>query len=87
MDTLKYIVTDRGAFAIFNGLQEHQEVARSLYGNPVGAGFILPLAVNGALAQENACVPTLKFKCFGRSMSLNLESRGEIDAAIIAKMC
>lgn len=85
MDKLKYIVTDRGAFATFNGLQNHSDVARSLHGKPVGAGFIHINAVDGRLAQENCCVPIIKIKCYGRSVSLNLDSREEADEEIIIK--
>lgn len=77
MDALKYIVTDHGAFAIFNGLQNHSDVARSLYGKPVGAGFIRIMGDEGT---SRASV-----HCYGRSVSLNLDSRGEIDQDIIHK--
>lgn len=40
MDHLKYVITDRNAWAIFNNLQTHQEVGQRLYGKPTSAGFI-----------------------------------------------
>jgi hypothetical protein len=57
----KYIVTDKNDFAIFTDLSKHSDVARSLFGKPVGAGF--------CRIQNN------RFICYGESVSLNLESR------------
>lgn len=66
---LKYIVTENGDFAIFTELSSHNEVARGLYGKPVGAGF--------------AYIVNNKVTCFGRSVSLKIESRNDKDAEII----
>lgn len=83
MDALKYIVTDRGAFAIFNGLQAHSDVARSLHGKPVGAGFVH--FINLASDERSESGHTFKLLCFGRSVSLGLDSRGDVDSEIIGK--
>lgn len=73
---LKYIVTNNGDFAIFTELSNHSDVARSLHGKPVGAGFCNLICT---IEDEPA------IECFGYSATLNLESRGEVDAAIINK--
>lgn len=75
MGDIKYIVTDRKAVAIFNPSQGHDEVARQLYGKPVGAGF-LHFDVDGE---------RIKVRCYGSSVSLRIDSRGEVDEAIINK--
>jgi len=71
MIKIKYIVTEHGDFAIFTALSSHDDVARSLHGKPVGAGFC---------HIENG-----KFVCNGTSFSLSLASRGLEDSIIINK--
>lgn len=75
MEALKYIVTDKGDFAIFSNLSTHSEMARGLYGKPIGAGFCRIKAYS---------LDTL-VTCFGESVTLNLKSAGEEDARIIRK--
>ena len=72
---LKYILTDKGDFAIFTKLSNHSDV-RGLHGKVVSAGFC-------HLVREEEDVEA-HIKCYGRSVSLNLESRPE-DSDIINK--
>jgi len=74
MKELKYIVTKNNDFAIFSKLSAHTDVARSLYGKPVGAGFC-------KLFWED---DEIKIKCYGRSVSLELLSREKEDEEVIA---
>lgn len=76
---LKYIVTDHGDFAIFTELSNHSDVARSLYGKPVGAGFC------NLIYAGNLHGMHIQVECFGHSVTLDLESRKEVDAAVINK--
>jgi len=71
MNNLKYVVTDENDFAIFTTLTEHRKIGDSLFGKPVGAGFVT--------RDEQG-----NFKCYGESISLNLKSRKE-DEVIINK--
>lgn len=74
---MKYIVTTTGNFAIFDEGQKHCDVARSLSGVPVSAGFIkfIPMFTQ----EDNVGVTA---KCYGSSFTLGLSSRIE-DAGII----
>lgn len=73
---LKYIVTDRGAFVIFSGIQNHVDMARGVWGKPVGAG---KCNIARLADSEKANV-----HCWGKSVSLGIESREE-DEKIINK--
>lgn len=66
---LKYVVTDEDAFAIFSAVQSHREMARAMWGKPVGAGFC---TVTSAADSEHAHV-----HCYGDSLTLNLTARIE----------
>lgn len=72
---LKYVITSNNDFAIFTELSEHHAVAQALWGKPVAAGFC---QVTGELDTQQ-----VSLKCYGKSNSLQLTSRGEIDEAII----
>lgn len=70
---MKYVVTDRGDFVIGTSLTSHRDLARGLYGEPVGAGFI----------RFKRYFDDPSIECYGKSVSLGLESR-EQDAGIIS---
>lgn len=70
MRKTKYIVFDDGRFediVIFSELQEHRDMARGLPGVVVSAGFI---------QVDDDC------HCYGKSLSLKVESRPERDAQL-----
>jgi hypothetical protein len=67
---LKYIITSNGDFAIFSELSSHQDIARSMYGKPVSAGFCYIDSTTGTKSSPF-------ITCFGESTSLNLESTDE----------
>lgn len=66
---LKYVVTNKGDFAIFTALTNHNDVGFKLYGLPVGAGF--------------CHFDDGEIQCYGESISMDLKSRGDVDAEII----
>lgn len=68
MSELKYVVTDKGDFAIFTKLSNHCDV-RGLHGKVVGAGFC-NFARKADSEQANV-------HCYGRSVSLGISSREE----------
>ena len=67
MDHLKYIITDRKGWAVFNNLQTHKEIAEKLYGTPISAGFI-------------RFGTKMNIECWGESVSLKLKSKEQEDA-------
>lgn len=73
---MKYIVTDNNAVAIFNNLQSHSDVARSLFGKPAGAGFMRFIAPEGDTGK-------ISVQCYGESISIGIQSRGRVDEEII----
>lgn len=74
----KYIIFDSGLndeIVIFSDMQEHAHIARGL-GMIVSAGFIsIGFNEDGQLDAS----------CFGKSVSLDVESRPEIDSKIARK--
>ena len=80
MDKLKYIVDSYGNFAIFSPTAIHANVARTMNGKPVGAGFITIEIMDGEYGG-----PIIT--CYGESVSLGIKSRHEVDAeAIFSKL-
>jgi hypothetical protein len=79
MSRFKYIVTDKYAFAIFSETCTHEDMAKGMYGTPVGAGFCT-IAVG--FDKDMPEIQTVNVHCFGESESLNLKSR-ENDEKII----
>lgn len=73
---LKYIVTNNNGFAIFDEGQTHAHIAKTMHGTSVGAGF----CDIARLADSDFA----NVHCYGRSVSLDLESRPE-DEQIINK--
>ena len=71
---LKYVVTEDGCFAIFHPGAVHKEIANTLYGRPVGAGF--------CNIRQQADSGRVNIHCYGESISLNLESREEDEIII-----
>jgi hypothetical protein len=74
MDKLKYIVTDNNSFAIFSVAQSHSDIARGMWGKPVGAGVC---SIARKADSEHANV-----HCWGESVSLKLKSREEDEEII-----
>lgn len=70
----KYIVTNHGGFAIFDLGQTHKDIARGLYGIPVGAGMC------HITANSDGCA---NVHCYGESITLKIKSRKEEDEKII----
>jgi hypothetical protein len=68
---LKYIIDKYNNFAIFSKANQHSDIAKSFYSQPIAAGFCHITAEH-------------KIKCYGKSISLNLQSRKE-DSEIIQK--
>ncbi len=85
---LKYILDDYGNFAIFSDVNTHSDMARGFYREPVSAGFCT-LAVGYKepskydLGEEQR---NLNIHCFGKSISLGLESREEDEKIINDKL-
>jgi len=81
MNPLKYVITNKGNFAIFTSSTEHLTIGRNLYGKPIAAGFCyFETKVD---PDSNGFIQ--KIICYGKSTSLGLASRGDIDADIINK--
>ena len=78
MNELKYIVTDKGDFAIFTKLSEHAKIAHQLYGKATGAGFCTIARLTDT--------DKANIHCYGMSVSLNLESRPEDEGIINSKI-
>lgn len=75
---MKYIITDKNAFAIFSDTQSHTDMARGMWGEPVGAGF--------CTIQAEADSSRANVHCFGKSTTLHLESRPEDENIINYKI-
>lgn len=79
MNNLKYIVGESGDIAIFSPTATHQDVARTMMSKPAGAGFI-------TIRTTNEEYGSLDVHCYGASVSLNIQSRNEIDNKAILKV-
>jgi hypothetical protein len=66
----KYIRTKDNKIIVFSGLNNHSDFKNF---NPVSAGFI-----NFNIDKNNE----VKCECYGRSISLNLESEPEVDTML-----
>lgn len=74
---LKYVITDTDQFAIFTASQNHNDVASGMWGKPIAAGFLTFLnGLDGSVKE---------ISCYGRSVSLGLQSRNHFDAAILSR--
>lgn len=81
---MKYVVTDKGSFAIFSDTAGHKEVGHALYGTPVGAGFCtLEVGAKPNEKPDGDDYDVVVAHCFGESFSLDIVSRGEVDQNII----
>lgn len=74
MHQWKYVMFSNNNFVIFNDVQPHNSF--QYHGTIVGAGFI-SFGVN---SEGN-----VEVSCFGKSTSLGIESREEVDSDIINK--
>ena len=75
MNKMKYIIVDNGMYdtpIIFNEATNHSVMAAAVPGKVVSAGFVV-------------FRPT-GLECYGRSVSLNINSAGEVDSKLINKM-
>lgn len=77
----KYIITDKGGFAIFSKNSTHIAVAKGLYGEPVGAGFC-NFAVGYFTNKNGAENTNINIHCYGESLSLHIKSRPEDEELI-----
>lgn len=71
----KYLVLRQGGFEvpfIFSELNDHANTASKLGGEVVGAGF--------CYIRED------RYHCYGKSVSLKIESRGDVDASILNRL-
>lgn len=68
MERFKYIYFENVGLVIFEAGNNHQRMASLIRDTPISAGFIF-------LPGKNAC--NNEAHCFGRSESLNLDSREE----------
>jgi hypothetical protein len=71
----KYIIVDNGSWDIpivFGDIMPHNTLAKGVRGTVVGAGFCY-------ITDEG------KYFCYGRSESLNIDSRGEVDSKFLNK--
>ncbi|RLF04181.1 MAG: hypothetical protein DRJ64_07320 [Thermoprotei archaeon] len=75
----KYILTDENDYVVFTPMIEHSKMARVLRGNVVGAGFC---HISSTTDEDGNLCPDVK--CYGLSVSLNVESR-EQDGSIISR--
>jgi hypothetical protein len=77
----KYIVIQIGGGLqmpiIFSSLQQHDVVARPFGGKVLGAGFCV-------IYLDDSGRP--KYDCYGESVSLDIKSRGEVDAQVLNRM-
>lgn len=75
MNKMKYIVVDNGMYdtpIIFDEATDHSVMAAAVHGKVISAGFVV-------------FRPT-GLECAGRSVSLKIESAGEVDSKLINKM-
>lgn len=73
----KYVITQHNGFAIFDQGQTHADIARGMYGKPASAGFCRVI-----VGKPGDGYP-VEVECWGKSISLGLDSRPEEDARII----
>jgi uncharacterized protein (AIM24 family) len=71
--TLKYVIADNRDFLIFNPVIDHSHAARGLTRPATAAGFI-------HLKTESTGETSVR--CFGKSITLKLESRPEDEVTI-----
>lgn len=83
MEKLKYIIDERGNFAIFSSLATHRSVAQGFdtHNKIVGAGFC---NIRHGFYQPEFEGRAINVHCWGESISLGIESRKE-DEIIINK--
>lgn len=78
--TLKYIITEHKNFALFSeGLESHSVIASRVFGKVVGAGFA---RISTAEHDHNEYHTKINVECYGKSISLGIDSRKE-DGEII----
>ena len=88
MEELKYVITDNNDFAIFSKHTNHSDIGRVLWGNPVGAGFCT-IAVGYKELKDTELggeMHIVNVHCYGRSVTLNLDSREEDENIINDKI-
>lgn len=83
---LKYIITEHGNFALFSeGLESHNVIASRVFGKVVGAGFAT-IAVGYKEPETGHDDRNINVHCFGRSVSLDMDSRPEDEKIINDKL-
>jgi len=86
---LKYIIDERGNFAIFSKLATHQSMARGFdtHNKIVGAGFCnIAVGYVGKINPDGSEERNINIHCYGSSSSLNIESREEDEKIINHKL-
>lgn len=78
-DDLKYVIDEYKNVAVFSPTATHADVARTMHGKPIAAGFIR-FGI-GTVVEDGERVAYAN--CFGESISLNIKSRGQEDADLI----
>lgn len=82
---LKYILTKNNSFAIFSETATHSDVARGLDGIPVGAGFCT-IGIDTPYLNALRGNTSINIHCYGKSISLKIESRPEDEKIISNKI-
>lgn len=77
---LKYVICKNGNFAIFTTAEAHNDMARAMEGQPVGAGFC-DISI-GYEQKSNQEVQIVNVHCYGGSVSLGIASRTEDEGII-----
>lgn len=77
MAELKYVLTPHD-FALFPTHVNHSQIGACLEGEVLGAGRC-------ELAVSTGEIEMVRVRCFGKSATLRVGSRGEEDAAVISR--
>lgn len=78
MTKMKYIVTEGNLFVIFSMIEDHSFMAAHFSSKVIGAGFLHFTLDKNMYGEEITQV-----ECYGRSTTLDINSRKELDEDII----
>lgn len=78
MFDVKYIIAD-GRAIVFSSAIQHSDMARG-FNFVEGAGFVTFRSEKDEYGET-----ITKANCYGKSISLNIESRGDIDSRIVTR--
>jgi hypothetical protein len=78
MMTAKYIIAD-GRAIVFSPAIQHSDMARG-FGEIAGAGF-----VSFGTKEDEYGETIITAHCYGKSVSLDIDSRGDIDSKIVTR--